>query len=102
MKGAGTRKRLVLWLILAGLLLASKVEKLTDGIWTVELGRCSLDYHTSVRTFALACPGMDYIRIWPLPVVKPWEEPERLPGPRSGEKMARFRTLKSFPSLSCT
>ena len=34
---------------------------------------CEMDYHTSIRAVALACPGVDYMRMWPLPVVQPWE-----------------------------
>ena len=87
-----TLKRQALWLLLASLLmaglLASRVERLTEGVWTAELGRCSLDYHTSPKALALACPGVDYARLWPLPVEQPWEEPERAPGPPYGQ-MAR-------------
>jgi hypothetical protein len=29
---------------------------------------------------ALGCPGVDYIRLWPLPVEQPWQEtPDPLP-----------------------
>ena len=28
---------------------------------------------TSAGAVALACPGVDYMRLWPLPVVQPWE-----------------------------
>ena len=27
-----------------------------------------------LRTLALACPGIDYIRLWPLPIQQPWDE----------------------------
>ena len=27
-----------------------------------------------VRTLVLACPGVDAIRLWPLPVQQPWDE----------------------------
>lgn len=30
----------------------------------------------STRTFVLACQGTDAIRLWPLPVEKPWLEDE--------------------------
>jgi hypothetical protein len=35
-----------------------------------------------VTTAVLACPGVDAIRIWPLPVIQPWSENwfERPPG----------------------
>ena len=50
---------------------STPIHRLTDTVWTVELvGRCSLDYHTApTRTVALACPGMDYLRLWPWPPV---------------------------------
>jgi hypothetical protein len=50
------------------------VRKLTEDIWTVKLIKgCEMDYHTSIRAVALACPGVDYMRLWPLPVVQPWQ-----------------------------
>ena len=44
-----------------------------DGVKTLRLvAGCELDiYDTTaqpVRTVALVCPRMDYIRLWPLPV----------------------------------
>jgi hypothetical protein len=55
---------------------STRIHRLTDTVWTVELvGRCSLDYHTApTRAIALACPGMDYLRLWPWPPV-PAAEP---------------------------
>lgn len=45
-------------------MLSGRVEELTEGVWSVELvGDCYLDYHTSIRIVALACPGVDYIRL---------------------------------------
>jgi hypothetical protein len=29
------------------------------------------NYHANIHAVALACPGVDYIRLWPLPVVQP-------------------------------
>jgi hypothetical protein len=63
-------------ILLLAALLASRIEELTDGVWTLELiGGCAIDYHISSKTLALACPGVDYTRLWPLPVVQPWAEP---------------------------
>jgi len=46
---------------------------------------CYLDYHTPA--VALACPGVDYIRLWPLPVKQPWQEtPDPLPEDMRGDK----------------
>ncbi len=51
------------------------VYKLTDTVWSAKLGaRCELDFHTSIGAVALSCPGVDYMRLWPLPVVQPWSE----------------------------
>lgn len=80
------KSRLVLWLIITILLvvvvLAVRTHKLTAGVWTTELvAGCALDYHTSAKAVALACPGVDYIMLWPLPVVQPWEEPGDSPTP---------------------
>ena len=73
----------VLNLILLFGLLLSRTEKLTDDVWAVELvDRCFLDYHTSSQSVALACPGVDYIRLWP-----------RCPSSEPG------RSLKLPPSL---
>ena len=62
-------------LFLADLFLTTGgVRKLTDDIWTVKLIRgYEMDYHTKIGAVALACPGVDYMRVWPLPVVQPWE-----------------------------
>jgi len=77
---------------------ASRTEKLTEKFWTVELvGGYALDYHATQRALALACPGVDYIRLWPLPVTRPWEEPERPPRPQHGQ-MARVRTWSQIGS----
>ena len=71
-------------LLLRGLL-ASRTHMLTEDVWTVELvAGCELDYHTTKHTLALACPDVDYMRLWPLPVIQPWEEVEE-PRPQHGQ-----------------
>ena len=54
------------------------------GVTTNQLAsRCELDNFDNtvqpMHTLAFACPGMDYIRLWPLPMQKPlfedWWEP---------------------------
>jgi hypothetical protein len=41
----------------------------------------NLDYQARIQAVALACPGVDYIRLWPLPVKQPWGDPtDSLPG----------------------
>jgi len=47
---------------------------------TLKLATAALNYHANIHTVALACPGMDYIRLWPL-VKQPWQEtPDPWPG----------------------
>ena len=60
-------------------LLTARTTYPIEGVKTIRLvGRCELDYidYTvqPVRTLAFACPGMDYIRLWPLPIQQPWIE----------------------------
>ena len=46
-------------LLLAGLALPGRVRRLTETVWTVRLvAGCEMDYHTSIHTVALACPGV--------------------------------------------
>ena len=40
-------------------LLTSRTYKLTENVWTVDVGRRDLDYHTTHPTLALACVGVD-------------------------------------------
>ena len=56
-------------------------ERYSEGVWTLKLaGNCDLDYHANIHALALACPGVDYLRLWPLPVEQPWQEtPDPLP-----------------------
>ena len=62
-------------LLLASLALPGRVRKLMESTWTVRLvAGCEMDFVTSVGAVALACPGVDYMRVWPLPVVQPWQE----------------------------
>ena len=82
-------KKLIFLLILNLAFLAVSVvtgaEKHTADIWTIRLRDCYLDYHhTSIDAFALACPGVDYTRLWPLPVVQPWPDPTDKPEPWPG------------------
>ncbi len=70
-------------LFLAGLYLTTGgVRKLTDTIWTVKVvAGCEMDFLTSRGVVALACPGEDLYRLWPLPVVHPWfEDPDPIGG----------------------
>lgn len=73
------RRGILLVLVLvAGIAIANKPQKLSDGVWSVEVGRCAVDYYTpptqDQRTLVLACPGVDLIRLWPWPPMQPWFE----------------------------
>ena len=47
--------------------------------------RCEIIYFDTnlqpTRTLALACPGVDMIRLWPLPIQHPWFEDRTSPAP---------------------
>lgn len=62
--------RLLLWL---ALILAS-ARPVVPGVLTWHAGPCDVDYFAARRVLALACPGRDYLRLWPLPPVSPWWE----------------------------
>ena len=65
---------LLLSLLLAGLALPGRVRKLTETVWTVRLvAGCEMDFVTSAGAVAVACSGVDTMRVWLLPVVQPWQ-----------------------------
>jgi hypothetical protein len=77
----------LIWDLAAGqTLLAGRVDELTQGVWSVKLVRgCHLDYHAPIQAVALACPGVDYLKLWPLPPEQPWQEtPDPMPEPAPG------------------
>ena len=60
-------------------MLAARTTYYVESVTTIRLvGLFELDYYDNivqpVRTFVLACPRMDMIRLWPLPVEQPWFE----------------------------
>ena len=59
--------------------LASRTSEGVPGATSLKLvARCELIYFDTrlqpVHTLVLACPRMDMIRLWPLPVQRPWFE----------------------------
>lgn len=59
--------------------LAPRTYQIIDGVRAIWLfGGCELEYFTEpaqpVNILVLACPRMDMIRLWPLPVEQPWCE----------------------------
>ena len=72
-----------IWL---AVLAETRTDKITHDVWSVNLvGHCCLDYHANIHALALACPGVDYIRLLPVPVQRPWQEtPDPLPDPFPG------------------
>ncbi len=83
-------------LFLAGLYLTTGgVYKLTNTAWTVKLpAGCEMDFRTSVGVVALACPGVNYMRVWLLPVVQPWES---TPDPVEGWMAERGGAAEASP-----
>ena len=57
-----------------------RTEKSTTGVLDIPLpGICSIWYFTErsqqpFRHVILGCPGVDAIRLWPLPIQQPWAE----------------------------
>ena len=69
--------RLVGWLLslLVALLISLALQSpLPGGVFALPLGSCELWAYGDQRVAAIACPGHDLIRIWPLPVMSPWFE----------------------------
>lgn len=66
---------LFLLVVLLALILAT-AQPVVPGVLTWSVGSCQLDWHTTRHAVVLACPGRDMLRLWPLPPVAPWFEPE--------------------------
>jgi len=61
------------------ILLASRMSEIVPGATAYQLmSKCEFIYFNKslqpVNTLALACSGIDLIRLWPLPVLQPWFE----------------------------
>jgi hypothetical protein len=66
------------------LLLASIISRHVSGVIEVRLiAGCQVEFHDihtqPVFTTVLACPRIDSIRLWPLPILQPWYEEPILP-----------------------
>jgi hypothetical protein len=74
--------RFLLFLVIVDLvflyLATGGVYKVTSTVWAAKVVvGCELDFWTSRGVVALGCPGVDFYRLWPLPVVHPWfEDPD--------------------------
>jgi hypothetical protein len=98
-----SRLGLLVFILIAALALAAgRPRQFIPGVYTVDVGPCSLDLHRPpvqpVATLALACPGVDYIRLWPLPVVKPWAE-DGEDGPPIRRPIAHRASRKMAPAV---
>ena len=65
--------------LIFGLFLVSRVDQRILGARSIKLiPACELIYFDTrlqpVNTLVLACPHMDMIRFWPLPIQRPWFE----------------------------
>ena len=66
-------------LVVGYIVTSFNIDRSIPGSPTIELvGRCELIYFSTslqpVNTLVIACPGMDYFRLWPLPITHPWFE----------------------------
>jgi hypothetical protein len=52
-----------------------------------------------VRTLVLACPGVDAIRFWPLPVQQPWEKDEKRNVDLKSGDCSNFHIIDKFSLL---
>lgn len=62
-------------LMIFAFLLLITAREIAPGVLTWPLGSCSVDWHQR-RALVLACPGVDMLRVWPLPFESPWWEDE--------------------------
>ena len=82
--GADTMQGRLSRLMMAAMLLSLVLLQgrwLTPNVYTLPLGRCDVDWHAERGVVAVACAGRDMIRVWPLPVERPWsDDDEAAPG----------------------
>ena len=62
---------IILTLTFAAIYVVTYAERFSDDVWALRLGDCDLDFHANIHALALAYPGVDYVRLWPLPVEQP-------------------------------
>lgn len=69
---------ILLGLILAGLIALRTYQRIPGVVAVRLLAGCEVEIYDSsvqpVSTIVLACPRVDSIRLWPLPVLQPWYE----------------------------
>lgn len=89
--------RLFTLLVLA--IAASQPHVHIRGVYELWVVKCSVDLFTPPAqrrlTVALACPGLDFVRLWPLPPQKPWFEEGGHPRPA----LALSRLLYSLEAV---
>jgi hypothetical protein len=73
------RLLLAFFIVITGLILSTiKIDYSVKGVRILPLpARCELwildKPNQPEQTFALACPSVELIRLWPLPAVQPWD-----------------------------
>ena len=85
--------------------LVSRTRETIPGAVSTELpGRCEIiQFDRSLQpvyTIALACPRMDMIRLWPLPVQQPWFEDKWEKPPGNYEMGINYR-LRRKETFNC-
>jgi hypothetical protein len=63
---------------LIGAVVLGRIYEQRPGTFIIELVRCQVEIYNPpaqpVTTVVFACPRVDAIRFWPIPVVQPWYE----------------------------
>ena len=49
-------------------------REVVPGVIARPLGTCDVEYYAEWHATVLACPGVDLIKVWPLPIEQPWYE----------------------------
>lgn len=73
-EGIGRRRWLLAALLITLALWWSSGREVAPGVVSRDIGPCDLDWHSARGALVLACPGHEYVRLWPWPVVSPWWE----------------------------
>ena len=55
-----------------------RAKPFVPGVRVSPIASCQLEFYDRtvqpMYTIALSCPGIDTIRLWPFPIIKPWFE----------------------------
>jgi hypothetical protein len=63
----------LVFLLVAAALALVTARQIAPGVTAWPAGPCDVTWFRG-RALVLACPGHDYLRLWPLPPASPWFE----------------------------